>query len=160
MTAKKLTSKQKQFVDEYLVDLNATEAAKRAGYSAKTASSIGSENLRKPEIEEEVHRRMQERGQRVEITQDLVVQHLYDLYQTCATKYPNLDMMGEPVYSQDGKPVMKVVDATNARGALDMLMKHLGAYDKDNKQKFTGIKIVWGGDDEGDGSNTDSDDPV
>ena len=44
------TAKQQRFIDEYPKDLNATEAAKRAGYSAKTARSIGQENLTKPDI--------------------------------------------------------------------------------------------------------------
>ena len=44
----KLTAKQQRFVDEYLIDLNATQAAIRAGYNEKTAFSIGTENLRKP----------------------------------------------------------------------------------------------------------------
>lgn len=47
---KNLTEKQKRFCDEYLIDLNATQAAKRAGYSPKTAYSIGGELLKKPEI--------------------------------------------------------------------------------------------------------------
>jgi phage terminase small subunit len=46
-----LTPKQQRFVEEYLIDLNATQAAIRAGYSPKRADSIGHENLRKPEIE-------------------------------------------------------------------------------------------------------------
>lgn len=45
-----MTDKQKKFADEYLIDLNATQAAIRAGYSEKTAYSIGDENLKKPEI--------------------------------------------------------------------------------------------------------------
>ncbi|MDY2987563.1 MAG: terminase small subunit, partial [Peptoniphilus sp.] len=45
-----LNKKQKRFVEEYLIDLNATQAAIRAGYSPSTAYSIGNENLRKPEI--------------------------------------------------------------------------------------------------------------
>ena len=45
-----MTRKQKRFVEEYLVDLNATQAAIRAGYSPNTAGSIGEENLKKPEI--------------------------------------------------------------------------------------------------------------
>lgn len=49
--AKKLTEKQKRFCEEYLIDCNATQAAIRAGYSAKTAYSIGEENLRKPELQ-------------------------------------------------------------------------------------------------------------
>ena len=49
-----MNARQKRFVDEYLVDFNATQAAIRAGYSKKTAHSIGSENLRKPEISEAI----------------------------------------------------------------------------------------------------------
>lgn len=45
-----MTEKQKRFCDEYLIDLNATQAAIRAGYSEKTAYSVGNENLRKPEL--------------------------------------------------------------------------------------------------------------
>lgn len=56
-----LTNKQKVFVEEYLHDFNATQAAIRAGYSEKTAYSIGWENLRKPEILEIVEKRLQEK---------------------------------------------------------------------------------------------------
>lgn len=71
-----LTPKQRRFVDEYLIDLNATQAAIRAKYSAKTAASIGEENLRKPEIAEAIHQRMRDRERRTEITQDKVLQEL------------------------------------------------------------------------------------
>lgn len=53
-----MTPKQKQFVNEYLIDFNATQAAIRAGYSESTAGSIGWENLQKPEISEEIKRRV------------------------------------------------------------------------------------------------------
>lgn len=53
----KFTAKQSRFIDEYLIDLNATQAAIRAGYSKKTAFSIGPENLKKPLIMDEVNRR-------------------------------------------------------------------------------------------------------
>lgn len=56
----KLTEKQKRFCDEYLIDLNATQAAIRAGYSAKTAGRIGGENLKKLEIIKYIDQRMQE----------------------------------------------------------------------------------------------------
>ena len=72
----KLTNKQKKFIDEYLVDLNATQAAIRAGYKEKAAYRTGAENLRKPQIQEEIQKRMQERQQRTEITQDMVVKEL------------------------------------------------------------------------------------
>jgi phage terminase small subunit len=58
--AKKLTAKQQRFVEEYCADFNATQAAIRSGYSAKTAYSIGWENLRKPEIAEAVGDRLDE----------------------------------------------------------------------------------------------------
>ncbi len=51
-----LTAKQQRFVDEYLIDLNATQAAIRAGYSPKSAYSIGQENLKKPEIQEAIQK--------------------------------------------------------------------------------------------------------
>lgn len=72
----RLTEKQARFVAEYLVDLNATEAAKRAGYSEKTAYSIGFENLRKPEIKEAIQEAIDVRAKRTEITQDMVLQEL------------------------------------------------------------------------------------
>lgn len=55
-----LTDKQRRFIDEYFVDFNATGAAIRAGYSERSAYSIGWENLRKPEIQEAIARRFAE----------------------------------------------------------------------------------------------------
>jgi len=71
-----LTDKQQRFVKEYLVDLNATQAAIRAGYSQKTAGSIGEENLRKPEIAAAIQEAMEARSRRTEITADRVLQEL------------------------------------------------------------------------------------
>ena len=72
----KLTPKQQRFVDEYLIDLNATQAAIRAGYSEKTAYSIGDENLKKPEIKKAVEQAQQERQKRTLVTQDDVIRGL------------------------------------------------------------------------------------
>ena len=72
----KLTPKQIRFVDEYMVDFNATQAAIRAGYKAKTAHVIGAENLRKPKIAEEIARRQKDLQRRTEVTQDRVVKEL------------------------------------------------------------------------------------
>ena len=77
--AMSLTAKQQRFVDEYLIDLNATQAAIRAGYSAKTADVIGYENLRKPQIMEIIEQAMQKREKRTEITQDRVLEELADI---------------------------------------------------------------------------------
>ena len=143
MEKKKLTEKQRRFVDEYLIDLNATAAAKRAGYSAKTAQEQGARLLSNVKVAAEIQKRKADRLERVEITQDLVVQEVYKLYRICSATYYKIDADGVPEVGPDGKPILKQVDSANARGALDMLMKHTGAYDKDNKQKITGLKIVW-----------------
>lgn len=74
-----LNAKQRRFVDEYLIDLNATQAAIRAGYSTKRADAIGYENLRKPEIQAVITERMDDRSKRTEITQDRVLQELAKL---------------------------------------------------------------------------------
>lgn len=72
----KLRPKQKMFVEEYLVDLNATQAAIRAGYSAKTASSIGEQNLRKLDIQTAIQEAMKDRQERTGVTQDRVIAEL------------------------------------------------------------------------------------
>lgn len=71
-----LTPKQKAFVAEYLIDLNASAAARRAGYSEKTAHSIGDENLRKPEIAAAIASAQGERSKRTEVTADRVLKEL------------------------------------------------------------------------------------
>lgn len=71
-----LTPKQIRFVDEYLIDLNATQAAIRAGYSAKTADRIGAELLGKTWVSELVAKRMKDRSERTEVTQDMVLREL------------------------------------------------------------------------------------
>jgi len=71
--ATKLTPKQSRFIEEYLIDLNATQAAIRAGYSEKTAQMIGWENLRKPLIAEAISKAAQKRTECTEITQDLIL---------------------------------------------------------------------------------------
>lgn len=70
----KLTEKQKMFVQEYLIDLNATQAAIRAGYSPKTANEQGSRLLAKVSIKEEIEREMAKRSRRTGISQDRVLQ--------------------------------------------------------------------------------------
>lgn len=71
-----LNAKQRRFLDEYLIDLNATQAAIRAGYSAKTASSQGERLLRNVEVQALLTERMKAREKRTEITQDKVLAEL------------------------------------------------------------------------------------
>lgn len=75
----KLTPKQLQFCREYLIDFNATQSAIRAGYSEKTAYSIGVENLKKPEIQQEIERLQNERNQRLDVDADYVLKRLVEV---------------------------------------------------------------------------------
>jgi len=71
-----LNPKQAQFVKEYLIDLNATQAAIRAGYSKRTAEQQGSRLLSNAKVKEEVQKAMDKRSERTEITQDMVIDEL------------------------------------------------------------------------------------
>ena len=72
----KLTAKQQRFCDEYLIDLNATQAAIRAGYSEKNARNIASENLAKPNISEYIKNRMAQKEKSLIADQDEVLRYL------------------------------------------------------------------------------------
>jgi phage terminase small subunit len=74
-----LTSKQQRFVDEYCVDLNATQAAIRAGYSRKTAYSIGSENLTKPEIKVALQANQAAVTRQIKITKEYLIEQAHDI---------------------------------------------------------------------------------
>lgn len=72
----KLTAKQQRFCDEYLVDLNATQAAIRAGYSKKTAKQIGQQNLTKLDLKAYIQQRMDEKEKELIANQDEVLKYL------------------------------------------------------------------------------------
>lgn len=74
----KLTAKQQAFVQEYLCDLNATQAAIRAGYSAKTAKQVGHENLTKPDVADAIAKAQKERSEKTAITAQWVLERLAD----------------------------------------------------------------------------------
>ena len=111
----KLTAKQQRFCDEYLIDLNATQAAIRAGYSEKNADKIGSELLGKTRVAEYIAERKADRMVRTEITQDMVLKELANIAFANAADYANViekqamvqvdgDMI--PVLDENGDPVM------------------------------------------------------
>lgn len=76
MSNKKLTAKQSLFVKEYLIDLNATQAAIRAGYSERSAQQMGAENMLKPVVSSAIQKAMNERNERLEITKDSVLKNI------------------------------------------------------------------------------------
>lgn len=93
----KLTPKQERFCEEYLIDLNATQAAIRAGYSANTANEQGAQNLAKLSIQEKITELKAERSQRTEITQDRVVKELAAMAFAKATDYAQIADVGGKV---------------------------------------------------------------
>lgn len=128
----KLTAKQQRFVDEYLKDLNATQAALRAGYSEKTAYSVGHENLKKPEIQKAIQEAQNKRSERTEVTQDFVINTIVETINRCRQAEPVLDRKGEQVLEVDVetgelRPVWKF-DATNVLKGAELLGKHLGMF--------------------------------
>ena len=139
----KLTAKQQRFVDEYLIDLNATQAAIRAGYSEKTAFSIGTENLRKPLIQKAIQQRKQAREQRTEITR--VIQELAAIGFARATDYAKIvpgggvDFVSTDELTESQKAaVVSIKETQNGTEirladklkALELIGKHLGMFDR------------------------------
>lgn len=127
---KKLTELQERFCQEYLVDLNATGAARRAGYKAKRLDQAAYEVLRKPEIEARIAQLQLERGRRTRITQDYVLENLEEVLERCMQRAPVMVRMGrEYVQKQDdeGRDVWDF-NAKGALGALKMMGDHLGMF--------------------------------
>ena len=121
-----MTDKQKRFITEFLVDLNATQAAIRAGYSRRTAYSIGQENLKKPEIRQAIDTAMKEREARTEITADYVLTNLREIVDRCMQKQP-VFTKGEQVTDEQGRNVW-TFNARDAIKALELLGKNLGLF--------------------------------
>lgn len=112
-----LTPKQARFVAEYLIDLNATQAAIRAGYSEATASVIGCENLTKPYVAEAIKAAKAERMSRIKIDADWVLQRAIELHETCLTEN----------------------DRTNARQTLELIGKHVDIAAFKERTELSGV---------------------
>jgi phage terminase small subunit len=120
----KLTARQEAFVKEYLIDLNATQAAIRAGYSKKTAGSVGAENLTKPEIQVAISTAKQARSERVEITADMVLQQWWAI----ATADPNSIVQHRRIccrycHGKDHKYQWRAREYQEAMDAADLAVK-------------------------------------
>ena len=131
-----LTEKQARFVAEYLVDLNATDAAKRAGYSEKTAYAIGFENLRKPEIQDAIQTAMAQREKRTAITQDRVLQELARVAFANGTDFARVVVQEEPVEAVDEEGEPKTV----IRRIQRVEIVDTGKVDAEKRSAIAGIK--------------------
>ena len=133
----KLTDRQKEFVRQYLVDLNATKAAIRAGYSERTAYSVGQRLLKNVEIQRAVAAAQAQRARRVEVTQDYVLSNLVEVVERTMQRAPVLDRKGEQVTDEEGRAVW-TFDPKNANRALELLGKHLGIFADKVKAEVSG----------------------
>ncbi len=128
-----LNEKQKQFCEEFIIDFNGTQAAIRAGYSKRSAKQIAFENLTKLDFQNYIKELIENRNKRTKITQDEVVNKIIEVVEVCTQKVEQTD--------ENGDTVEKMLDVNGANKALDMLMKHTGGYDLDNKQKQPPLTI-------------------
>ncbi len=158
-----LTPKQQRFADEYLIDLNATAAYKRAGYKAQgnAAEVTASQLLSNPKVAAYVATRMKARENRTEITQDRVLQEyaklafldprrFYDangalipvplLPADVAAALSGMEVVTERGKDEDGKPTFADVNKIkyiDKKGALDSIARHLGMFIDRSEVKVT-----------------------
>ena len=153
--AKALTAKQQVFVQEYLVDLNATQAAIRAGYSKRTAEWIGPQLLGKTHVAEAVQGAMAKREDRTEITQDRVLKEyaklafldprrfydddgqllqVHELPEDVAAALSSMEVVTER--AGELELAVRKIKFSDKKAALDSIARHLGMF-KD-KTELTG----------------------
>lgn len=127
-----MTEKQKRFCDEYLIDLNATQAAIRSGYSAKTAKQIGQQNLTKLDIQEYINKRLAEKEAELIADQDEILrtltrvlrrQEMDTVVVTCKERSSKYDEKGKKVTIEKEVPQLvqvptKVSDLNKAAELL------------------------------------------
>lgn len=159
-----MTKKQKRFVEEYLVDLNATQAAIRAGYSPQTARDIGCENLTKPNIQNAIATAMAERSRRTGINQDRVIQEIAKLAFLNPIDVIDMDeatIKGEAnrddtaciasvkmkvIPGEDGNITEREIKTYDKLKALELLGKHLGMFSDKLKVEGAIPVVISGGD--------------
>lgn len=157
-----MTPKQRKFVDEYLVDLNATQAAIRAGYTTNRADSIGYDNLRKPEIQSAIKKRQTELSKKTEITQERVLEEyakiaflnpkefykedgslkdIPELDDDVAAALVGMDVTQKYFKDEDATEHTSKIKMADKLRALEALSKHLGLFEKDNEQKKSKVDV-------------------
>lgn len=130
----KLTAKQKRFVEEYMVDLNATQAAIRAGYSKKTAHDIGCENLMKPNIKSEIEILQNKKSSIADVSRDRNIKQQDQItlaYQTLL----ELGLKDKLTAEEESKftRLMMIVRAADSTRAAEFLSRQLGWENKETQ---------------------------
>ncbi len=137
MTGKALPAKQQAFCEEYLIDLNATQAAIRAGYSEKTANRIASKLLTKIDIQKRIGELKEQRSKKTGITAEWVLNASVDLYNKC--------MEAERVKDKDGNDMgFAKFNAAGAGKAIELVGKHVNiqAFSERQEVEVTAPKAI------------------
>ena len=130
-----LTPKQQRFVEEYLIDLNATQAAIRAGYSEKTANEQGSRLLANVSISEAIAEAQNKRAERTEITQDYVLTNIQKVIERCMQVQQVDNCLTQ---TEDGELAQAFMfKEQGALKGLELLGKHLGMFVDQKKVDVT-----------------------
>ena len=164
--ARKLTAKQSAFVREYLIDLNAKQAAIRAGFSAKTAEQQGYQLLQHPSVQAAIAEAMAKRANKLELTADRVLLEaarlalfdprkllnndgtptgIHELDDDTAAAIAGLDVLEQ--YEGTGKDrkfvgYVKKYRIADKNAALERVFKHMGLFEKDNRQKGSAVESL------------------
>lgn len=116
-----MTDKQSRFVEEYLKDSNATQAAIRAGYSEKRASEIGHQQLQKTGVRQAIEKGLAEKSKRCQVDADWVLMNLKQVVERCMQTEPVLDSAGQPTGEYR-------FDSRGATRGLELIGKHIGMF--------------------------------
>ena len=146
----KMTLKQQLFCDEYLIDLNATQAAIRAGYSKKTARKIGQENLTKPDIKEYIAARMAEKEEALIADQNEVLRYLTSVMRgESKSSIVVVESIGD--FMSEAREMDKRPDEKERLRAAELLGKRYGLYTEKVEQAVDmelNITVDYGEEDE------------
>ena len=167
MAKRSLTTRQQCFVSEYLVDLNITAAALRAGYSERTAAQVGYQLMQKPAVQEAIHKAMDDRAKRTGVTQDKVVAELAKIAFSSGADFAQVVTLKPREDDRPGVQLVELVDTDRLTPdqkaaissmeetkfgikvstydkvrALELLGRHLGMFDGSGGGEDGGVTLV------------------
>jgi phage terminase small subunit len=155
-----LTAKQQKFVQEYLIDLNATQAAIRAGYSPSTAKEIGAQNLTKLNLKNAIDKALAERAKRTGVNADRVIRELAKIAFVKLTDVANMDeatirdgadendlasicsIKVKKIPTEFGTITEREIKTADKLKALELLGKHLNMFKDSSVNVSVGVQIV------------------
>ena len=136
-----MTDKQRIFCDEYLIDLNATQAAIRAGYSKRTANRIGTENLSKPVIKEYIATRMAEKQSALIADQDEVLMYLTSVLRgETQSEVVVVENIGD--FRSEARTMQKAPDEKERLKAAELLGKRYSLFKENMDVKHTASVVI------------------